>query len=149
MARVFLENIRKVFDNKVIAVDDLTLEVPDKGLVSLLGPSGCGKTTTMRIIAGLESPTRGRVFFDENDMTDVLPEARDVAMVFQFPVIYPGMNVYENIAFPLILAVLLLDRSSGRNLIVVELRVRHERRFVLFPAHLSGHCLAAFGGVHN
>lgn len=102
MARVFLENIRKVFDNKVIAVDDLTLEVPDKGLVSLLGPSGCGKTTTMRIIAGLESPTRGRVFFDENDMTDVLPEARDVAMVFQFPVIYPGMNVYENIAFPLI-----------------------------------------------
>ncbi|MGC8777297.1 MAG: ABC transporter ATP-binding protein [Candidatus Caldatribacteriaceae bacterium] len=102
MAHVFLEKIRKVFDNKVVAVDGLTLEIPDKGLVSLLGPSGCGKTTTMRIIAGLESPTNGRVYFDGGDVTEVPPEARDVAMVFQFPVIYPGMSVYENIAFPLV-----------------------------------------------
>ncbi|MGQ9473553.1 MAG: ABC transporter ATP-binding protein, partial [Candidatus Caldatribacteriaceae bacterium] len=102
MARIFLEEVKKVFDNKVVAVDGLTLEVPDKGLVSLLGPSGCGKTTTMRIIAGLESPTSGRVFFDKQEVTTVPPEKRDVAMVFQFPVIYPGMNVFENIAFPLI-----------------------------------------------
>ncbi|NSW76449.1 MAG: ABC transporter ATP-binding protein [Candidatus Atribacteria bacterium] len=102
MARVFLEKVRKVFDNKVVAVDGLTLEVPDRGLVSLLGPSGCGKTTTMRIIAGLESPTSGRVYFDGQDVTEVPPEKRDVAMVFQFPVIYPGMSVYENIAFPLV-----------------------------------------------
>ncbi|MEN3186257.1 MAG: ABC transporter ATP-binding protein [Atribacterota bacterium] len=102
MAHVFLKEIKKVFDNKVVAVDGLTLEIPDKGLVSLLGPSGCGKTTTMRIIAGLESPTSGRVYFDEQDVTEVSPETRDVAMVFQFPVIYPGMSVYENIAFPLV-----------------------------------------------
>jgi len=102
MARIFLEKVRKVFDNKVVAVDELTLEVPDKGLVSLLGPSGCGKTTTMRIIAGLESPTSGRVYFDDQDVTEVPPELRDVAMVFQFPVIYPGMSVYENITFPLV-----------------------------------------------
>ncbi len=102
MARVFLEQITKIFDQKVLAVDNLTLEVPDRGLVSLLGPSGCGKTTTMRIIAGLESPTSGRVYFDDADVTDISPEERDVAMVFQFPVIYPGMNVYENIAFPLV-----------------------------------------------
>lgn len=102
MARIFLEEVKKVFDNKVVAVDELTLEIPDKGLVSLLGPSGCGKTTTMRIIAGLESPTSGRVFFDKQEVTTVPPEKRDVAMVFQFPVIYPGMNVFENIAFPLI-----------------------------------------------
>lgn len=102
MAHVFLEKVRKVFDNKVVAVDGLTLEVPDRGLVSLLGPSGCGKTTTMRIIAGLESPTSGRVYFDGRDVTEIPPEKRDVAMVFQFPVIYPGMSVYENIAFPLV-----------------------------------------------
>lgn len=102
MASILLQNITKVFDNKVVAVKDLTLEIPDKGLVSLLGPSGCGKTTTMRIISGLEEPTAGKVFFDGRDVTQVSPEERNVAMVFQFPVVYPGMTVYENIAFPLV-----------------------------------------------
>lgn len=102
MASILLQNITKVFDNKVVAVKDLTLEIPDKGLVSLLGPSGCGKTTTMRIISGLEEPTKGRVFFDGKDVTQVSPEERNVAMVFQFPVVYPGMTVYDNIAFPLV-----------------------------------------------
>lgn len=102
MARVYLEGLTKIFEGKVIAVSELTLEIPDKGLVSLLGPSGCGKTTTMRIIAGLETPTEGRVYFDGQDVTDIPPEERNVAMVFQFPVVYPGMTVFENIAFPLV-----------------------------------------------
>ncbi|MCS7241320.1 MAG: ABC transporter ATP-binding protein [Candidatus Caldatribacterium sp.] len=102
MARVYLESLTKVFEGKVIAVDELTLEIPDKGLVSLLGPSGCGKTTTMRMIAGLEIPTKGKIYFDGQDVTHLPPEERNVAMVFQFPVIYPGMTVFENIAFPLV-----------------------------------------------
>ncbi len=102
MAKVYLENLTKIFEGRVLAVDRLTLEIPDKGLVSLLGPSGCGKTTTMRMIAGLEVPTRGKIYFDDQEVTDLPPEERNVAMVFQFPVIYPGMTVFENIAFPLV-----------------------------------------------
>lgn len=101
MAKISLRHVTKVFGSKVVAVDDISLEVPDKGLVSLLGPSGCGKTTTMRIIAGLETATSGRVFFDGEDATDLHPRERDVAMVFQFPVLYPAMSIFDNIAFPL------------------------------------------------
>lgn len=101
MARISLHHVTKVFGTKVVAVDDLSLEVPDKGLISLLGPSGCGKTTTMRIIAGLETPTSGKVYFDGEDATDLHPRERDVAMVFQFPVLYPAMTIFDNIAFPL------------------------------------------------
>jgi multiple sugar transport system ATP-binding protein len=101
MARVYLENITKVFNETVEAVKDFTLEVPDHALASLLGPSGCGKTTTMRIIAGLETPTAGRVFLGDQDVTELPARERDVAMVFQFPVAYPTMNVYDNIAFAL------------------------------------------------
>jgi ABC-type sugar transport system ATPase subunit len=102
MAKIYLDHVTKIFDGKVLAVDDLVLEVPDKGLVSLLGPSGCGKTTTMRMISGLEMPTSGRVYFDDQDFTEVAAKQRDVAMVFQFPVLYPRMSVYDNIAFPLV-----------------------------------------------
>jgi len=101
MAKVLLKNVTKVFGSKVRAVDNLTLEIPDKGFISLLGPSGCGKTTTMRIIAGLEKPTSGKVYFDNEDVTDIHPRERDVAMVFQFPVLYPAISIFENIAFPL------------------------------------------------
>lgn len=101
MAKVFLDHVTKIFGRKVVAVDDLTLEIPDGALVGLLGPSGCGKTTTLRIIAGLEKPTKGRVYFDDEDVTDKEPRERNVAMVFQFPVLYPTVTVFENIALPL------------------------------------------------
>ncbi|MBW2057206.1 MAG: ABC transporter ATP-binding protein [Deltaproteobacteria bacterium] len=114
MARVYLENITKVFDGTVVAVDDLTLEVPDRGLVSLLGPSGCGKTTTMRIISGLETPTSGRVYFDDQDFTDITARHRDVTMVFQFPVLYPSMSIYDNISFPLVAQGLSRDEIRRR-----------------------------------
>ncbi len=67
----------------------------------MLGPSGCGKTTTLRIIAGLERPTKGRVYIDNIDVTDLPPRKRDIAMVFQTWALYPHMKVYDNIAFPL------------------------------------------------
>ena len=100
MVEVYLEHITKIFGS-VVAVDDLTLRFKEGHLTSLLGPSGCGKTTTLRIIAGLETPTKGRVYFNEQDVTDVPTEKRNVALVFQMPTVYPTMNVYDNLALPL------------------------------------------------
>ncbi len=100
MAKVVIEHLTKHF-GEVVAVDDLSLEIVDREFLTLLGPSGCGKTTTLNIIAGLEDPTSGRVFFDDDDVTDVPPERRDIAMVFQTYALYPHMRVYDNIAFGL------------------------------------------------
>ena len=100
MAKVVIEHLTKHFGD-VVAVDDLTLEIVDREFLTLLGPSGCGKTTTLNIIAGLEDPTSGRVFFDNDDVTNVPPERRDIAMVFQTYALYPHMRVYDNIAFGL------------------------------------------------
>ena len=100
MAKVVVEHLTKHFGD-VVAVDDLTLEIVDREFLTLLGPSGCGKTTTLNIIAGLEDPTNGRVFFDNDDVTNVPPERRDIAMVFQTYALYPHMRVYDNIAFGL------------------------------------------------
>ena len=73
----------------------------DGGAYALLGPSGCGKTTLLNIISGLITPTRGRVLFDGRDVTALAPEARNIAQVFQFPVVYDTMTVFDNLAFPL------------------------------------------------
>jgi glycerol transport system ATP-binding protein len=83
------------------AVQEATHEWDNGGAYALLGPSGCGKTTLLNIISGLVIPTRGRVFFDERDVTDLPTERRNIAQVFQFPVIYDTMTVRENLAFPL------------------------------------------------
>lgn len=101
MSRIALKNITHVYAGRVTAVKDLTMEIEDGKLIALLGPSGCGKTTLMRIIAGLVDPTEGDVYFDEDRMTDMTPEERNVAMVFQFPVVYATMSIYDNLAFPL------------------------------------------------
>ncbi len=101
MAHITLEGLTKVFGGTVEAVKDLSLEIPDGSVVSLLGPSGCGKTTTMRMIAGLETPTRGRILIDGRDVTRTSPRDRDMAMVFQLPVNYDTLSVKDNLAFPL------------------------------------------------
>ncbi len=100
MARVQLSNIVKRFGN-VTAVENLQLEIADQEFVTLVGPSGCGKTTTLRMIAGLERPTAGRILFDEESVEHLTANHRDVAMVFQSYALYPHMNVRENMAFPL------------------------------------------------
>lgn len=100
MAKVAIEHLTKHFGD-VVAVDDLTLEIVDREFLTLLGPSGCGKTTTLNIIAGLEDPTSGQVFFDDDEVTNVPPEQRDIAMVFQTYALYPHMRVYDNVAFGL------------------------------------------------
>ena len=113
MAKVVLEHLTKNFGD-VVAVDDLTLEIADREFLTLLGPSGCGKTTTLNIIAGLETPTTGAVFFDNDDVTDVPPEQRDIAMVFQTYALYPHMQVYDNIAFGLRMRKTLRDEIERR-----------------------------------
>ena len=104
---VKIENLTKVFpgvDRKsaeIKAVDDFTLDIPDGKLVCLLGPSGCGKSTLLYMICGLESPTEGKLYFGENDVTDVPPEKRGVGLVFQNYALYPHLTVRQIIKFPL------------------------------------------------
>ena len=98
MAYLELKNITKQFPG-AIAVDHLDLEVEEGEFLVLLGPSGCGKTTTLRIIAGLEVQTDGKVILEGVDVSDRTPESRDMAMVFQNLALYPHMTVFNNIAF--------------------------------------------------
>jgi multiple sugar transport system ATP-binding protein len=100
LVEVRLEDIVKTF-GRVRALDDINLEVRDGESMVLLGPSGCGKTTTLRIIAGLEKPDRGRVLFGERDVTLLPPRSRNISMVFQSYAVWPHMSVFDNIAFPL------------------------------------------------
>ncbi|MFD2924375.1 ABC transporter ATP-binding protein [Halobacillus naozhouensis] len=101
MAELKLNNIEKVYDKKVKAVDDFNLHISDKEFIVFVGPSGCGKSTTLRMIAGLEEITDGDFIIDEKRMNDVAPKDRDIAMVFQNYALYPHMNVYDNMAFGL------------------------------------------------
>ena len=106
--KVELQNLTKVFpsrnkkENKeVVAVSNFTFEIPDGKLVGLLGPSGCGKSTTLYMISGLQQPTSGRIFFGDEDVTDLSPENRGIGLVFQNYALYPHMTVKQNILFPL------------------------------------------------
>jgi ABC-type sugar transport system ATPase subunit len=98
-----LQGVGKTYPGGIVAVRDLSLEVTDGELVVLLGPSGCGKTTTLRLIAGLETPTTGRIFLAGRDATGLPPHRRDVALVFQRPAVYPHLSVADNLAFGLTL----------------------------------------------
>ena len=100
MAEIQLRNINKRWGN-FVGVDNFDLTIADQEFLVLLGPSGCGKTTTMRMIAGLEDATDGDIIIDGNRVNDLDPKDRDVAMVFQSYGLYPHLNVYENIRFPL------------------------------------------------
>ncbi len=99
-----LNSVGKVFEqgnNKVFAVDDVSLDIHGGEFITLLGPSGCGKTTTLRLIAGFELPTSGRIILDGKDIADEPPNHRPMAMVFQSYALFPHLNVYENVAFGL------------------------------------------------
>ncbi len=100
MARVFLDRVTKRF-GKVVALNNVTLEIPDRQFTVLVGPSGCGKTTALRLIAGLEEVTEGDIYIGDRRVNDVPPKDRDVAMVFQNYALYPHMTVYDNMAFGL------------------------------------------------
>lgn len=106
--KVVLDHLTKRFPNRnkkikedVIAVSDFCFEIPDGKLVGLLGPSGCGKSTTLNLICGLELPTSGKIYFGEDDVTELPPENRGVGLVFQNYALYPHLTVRQNIMFPL------------------------------------------------
>ncbi len=137
MADVTLENVRKVYANGHVAVDDATFRAADGELLVLVGPSGCGKSTLLRMIAGLEEITSGTLCIGGRVVNDVAPKDRDIAMVFQSYALYPHMTVAENLAFAL--------KLRGQPRAEVDARVREaaamlelegllERR----PAQLSG-----------
>ncbi len=96
-----IENLRKEYDAKTVALDDIDLVFEDSTFVALLGPSGCGKTTTLNCIAGLLEPTSGKIFFGDKDVTQLQPKDRNIGMVFQSYALYPHLKVIDNIAFPL------------------------------------------------
>ncbi|MCP4380751.1 MAG: ABC transporter ATP-binding protein [Hyphomicrobiales bacterium] len=106
MASITLDKVRHSYEAEPTRDDDwalkqVSLEFADGGAYALLGPSGCGKTTLLNLVSGLLRPTEGTILFDGLDVTDATPEARNIAQVFQFPVIYDTMTVYDNLAFPL------------------------------------------------
>src|SRR5215210_3031009 len=100
MAKVSYEDVWKTFDGTV-AVRDFSLEIPEGEFMVLVGPSGCGKSTALRMLAGLERVSQGRIVIGDRVINNVAPQSRDVAMVFQSYALYPHMTVYENLAFGL------------------------------------------------
>lgn len=101
MAYVRLVGLTKKFGTNIIAVDNLNLDIRDREFVTLVGPSGCGKSTTLRMIAGLERPTQGEIYFGERCINDDEPRDRNIAMVFQNYALYPHMNIRENLEYGL------------------------------------------------
>ncbi|MFC6615131.1 ABC transporter ATP-binding protein [Halopenitus salinus] len=116
MVETTLNELRKEYGD-VVAADDVSLTLHDGEFIVLLGPSGCGKSTTLRMIAGLEEPTSGTITVDGEDVTDMGPNRRDFAMVFQQVALYPHMSVRDNISSPL--------RASGVDAGTIEERVEH------------------------
>jgi ABC-type sugar transport system ATPase subunit len=134
---IVLDRVTKTFANGRVAVRDLALEVGDGELLALVGPSGCGKSTVLRLIAGLEAPTSGRIIIDGREVTGVPANERDLAMVFQSYALYPHMTVADNLAFGL--------RMRGVDRPSIDIRVRAvaetlqiEPLLQLKPSQLSG-----------
>ncbi|WP_312653226.1 ABC transporter ATP-binding protein [Aminipila sp.] len=100
MAKVTINNLTKLFGDNIV-VNDISVEIPDGTLVSILGPSGCGKTTILRMIAGFEVPQAGEIFFDDQPITGISVNKRNIGMVFQSYALFPHMTVAENIAYGL------------------------------------------------
>jgi multiple sugar transport system ATP-binding protein len=142
MAKVFLENLHKVFlgerGREVTAVDNVHLEIADREFMVLVGPSGCGKSTTLRMIAGLESISRGAVHIDGRQVNDVPPKDRDIAMVFQNYALYPHMTVYKNMAFGLELRKHPREEIDRRVLEAAEILGLSDEMLERRPRTLSG-----------
>jgi ABC-type sugar transport system ATPase subunit len=137
MAEVTLENVTKVFGEDVVAVDKMNLDIPDGEFVVFVGPSGCGKSTALRMIAGLEDITDGKVFIGDQVVNDLPPRQRDIAMVFQNYALYPHMNVRENMGFALKLRK--MDKSEISRRVDEAARILSIERFLdRKPKALSG-----------
>ena len=141
--KIVLENLTKVFPsrtkggNDVVAVNDMCIEIPDGELVGLLGPSGCGKSTTLFMLSGLEAPTGGKIYFGDQDVTDLSPEKRGIGLVFQNYALYPHMTVEQNIMFPLLNMRMPKEEAKARALEAAGL-VQIQELMQRKPKELSG-----------
>lgn len=138
MAQVSLRNVTKMFSGNIKAVNDINLGIENKEFLVLVGPSGCGKSTTLRMIAGLEEPTEGKIYIGDKMVVGVPPKERNIAMVFQNYALYPHMTVYENMAFALKL------RRIPKNEIIQ--RVKEAADILGIARHLNKRPKALSGG---
>jgi multiple sugar transport system ATP-binding protein len=137
MARIVLDGVTKVFGSDVVAVDEVSLEMPDGEFMVLVGPSGCGKSTILRLLAGLEDLTAGEIYIGDEQVTDLPPKERDLAMVFQNYALYPHMTVEQNLGFGLKLRRAAKDETRTRVREVAEI-LKLEPLMERKPAELSG-----------
>jgi ABC-type sugar transport system ATPase subunit len=137
VAAIRLEGIEKVYPNGHAAIRPLDLEIADGEFLVLVGPSGCGKSTLLRLVAGLESPSAGRIVIGGSDVTDQPPQARDLAMVFQSYALYPHMTVRENLAYGLKVRGTPKDVRAGRVATVAK-ALDLDQLLDRHPAQLSG-----------
>ncbi len=141
--KITIEHLTKAFPSRVkngpavIAVNDMSIEIPSGKLVGLLGPSGCGKSTTLFMLSGLETPTAGRILFDEQDVTTLAPERRGIGLVFQNYALYPHMTVEQNIMFPLVNMRIPKEEAKAKALDAARL-VQIEDLMARKPSELSG-----------
>ena len=141
--KITLEKLTKVFPSRtkggkdVVAVNQMDIEIPDGQLIGLLGPSGCGKSTTLFMLSGLEEPTSGRIYFGDQDVTDLSPEKRGIGLVFQNYALYPHMTVEQNIMFPLLNMRMPKQEAKARALEAASL-VQIDELLQRKPKELSG-----------
>ena len=144
MAAITTEDLGKIYDDGTRAVGDVNLEITDGEFLVLVGPSGCGKSTILRMIAGLEDISEGKMYIGDNLVNDVPPKDRDIAMVFQNYALYPHMSVYDNMAFGLKLRKMdkaEIDRrvqEAGRVLEITEYLDRKPKSPLRRPAAAGG-----------
>jgi multiple sugar transport system ATP-binding protein len=137
MAEVTMEDVTKIYGEDVVAVRDMNLDIPDGEFVVFVGPSGCGKSTALRMIAGLEDISSGKVFIGDQVVNDLPPRQRDIAMVFQNYALYPHMNVRENMGFALKLRK--MDKSEINRRVEEAAKILSIERFLdRKPKALSG-----------
>jgi ABC-type Fe3+/spermidine/putrescine transport system ATPase subunit len=137
MPRIELKGVTKRFGKKIVAVDDVSLEVYDKEYFSLIGPSGCGKTTLLRTIAGLIQPDKGEIYIDGTLVNNVPPEDRGIGFVFQTYALFPHMNVFDNVTYGPRVKAWEEERAASLGRETLEM-VKLQERFDAYPHELSG-----------
>lgn len=137
MPNIRLKGVTKIFGKKIVAVDDVSLEVRDKEYFALIGPSGCGKTTLLRTIAGLVQPDKGEIYIDGTLVNDVPPEDRGIGFVFQTYALFPHMNVFDNVTYGPRVKAWEEKKAASLGRETLEM-VKLYKRFDAYPHELSG-----------
>jgi ABC-type Fe3+/spermidine/putrescine transport system ATPase subunit len=137
MPKIELKDVTKLFGKKILAVDNVSLEINDREYFSLIGPSGCGKTTLLRMIAGLIQPTKGKIYIDGKLVNNVPPEDRGIGFVFQTYALFPHMNVFDNVTYGPRVKAWEEKKAASLGRETLEM-VKLEKRSDAYPHELSG-----------